>query len=299
MAVRSGFFNDVNDDRVYDAGDFAEYFASFVGNGVFPNPSNGLQVYANNNMTTVVKVGKGWINGYFLTNDSDFILAHDRADGVLKRIDRIVLRKSVADRDIQIVLKKGTFATNPVAPAVVRDADFYELVLADVLINAGATQINQGHITDQRLNSSLCGIVHGVIGQVDTTTIFNQYQGWFNNYSVTKANEFLQWQTQVTNALEQWIDAQQQDFTTWRQAEENLYYVWLQGRKNDFDDWFLTIQNILDENAAGNLYQMLEEHKDASMPHKYLDSSKNKVYRYGLQRNPALNCVSFIYEEDV
>lgn len=297
MAVHSGFFNDVNDDRVYDAADFADYFASFIGNGVFPNPSTGLQVYEGSNMTTVAKPGKAWINGYYVHNDSDFIIVHDMADGALKRIDRIVAQYSTADRTINILMKKGALGTNPVAPPILRNADFYELVLADVMISNGLTQITQTNIIDQRLNTSLCGIVHGLVNQVDTTTIFNQYQDWFNNYSVTKAAEFLQWQNNVTGALENWIESQQQDFSNWRIAEENLYYAWLQGRKNGFDTWFATIQDILDTDAAGKLFNKIDNHENASLPHKFLIGSD--VFKYGLALNPSLKCVSFIYEEEV
>ncbi len=38
----------------------------------------------------------------------------------------------------------------------------------------------QSNITDLRLNKELCGIVHGVIQQADTTEIFRQFQAWFN-----------------------------------------------------------------------------------------------------------------------
>ena len=82
MTIRSGFFNSVNGDRKYDAKRFAEYFNSFIGNGVFPNPSDNLQVIANNDMTVTVKAGKAWINGYIMINDDDYILALDVADGV-------------------------------------------------------------------------------------------------------------------------------------------------------------------------------------------------------------------------
>ena len=107
MAIRSGFFNSVSGDRKYDAKRFAEYFASFIGNGVFPNPSDNLQVISNNNMTVTVRPGKAWINGYILVNDDDYILSIDVADGVLKRIDRVVLRYDVTDREIRIEVKKG------------------------------------------------------------------------------------------------------------------------------------------------------------------------------------------------
>lgn len=225
MVIRSGLFNSVRDvngigDRRYDALWFAEYFATFIGNGVFPNPSNGLQVVEGENMTTVVKAGKAWINGYFVTNDSDHILDHDNADGVLQRVDRIVARLNFVEREIEIVVKKGTFASNPAAPILQRDGDAYELALADVLITNGATQIMQGHITDTRLNNELCGIVHGLVNQVDTTTIFNQYMAWFNG---------------VKNGTEQEIEA------------------WQQKQYEEFEIWFDSIKDILDGDVAANL----------------------------------------------
>ena len=183
MAVRSGFFNSVNSDRKYDAGKFAEYFASFIGNGVFPNPATGLQAASNNDMTVTVQAGKAWINGYILINDDDYVLTLDAADGMLNRIDRIVARYDTADREIRLEVKKGTFASSPVAPALQRDADAYELGLADVYIAAGAVSISQANITDLRMNSSYCGIVKGTVDQIDTTNLFAQYQaafeGWF------------------------------------------------------------------------------------------------------------------------
>ncbi|MGE6516631.1 hypothetical protein [Lysinibacillus sphaericus] len=286
MAVRSGFFNSVNGDRRYDAAWFAEYFATFIGDGVFPNPSNGLQLVEGQGMRTTIKAGKGWIKGYYVTNDSDYIIQHDIADGVLKRIDRIVLRLNHLKRQIEIVLKKGSQASNPTAPTIQRDAEAYELVLADIFINAGTTQITQANITDQRLNNSLCGIVHAVVDQVDTTTIFNQYQSWFNNYSVTKAAEFETWKTQITTALELWINEQQADFIAWRQAEEALFH-----------NWFETVKGILNEDAAGNLFNMIEDHENAALPHKFLDTTDNKKYKYGFKTNQAKDGLIFVYEE--
>ncbi|WP_255250307.1 hypothetical protein [Lysinibacillus fusiformis] len=220
MTIYSGIFNSVNGDRKYNAWWFAKYFATFIGNGVFPNPSSNLQVAAYQNMKVVVKPGSGWIDGYFIYSDGDHVLSLDVADGVLKRIDRVVMRLNHLTRKIEIVVKKGTFASSPVAPTLQRDTDAYELALADVLINNGATQITQANITDQRLNSTLCGIVHGTVNQVDTTTIFNQYQAWFNDIKGSVAGE-----------LDIWQDAQEQEFLT----------------------WFESIKDILDGDVAANL----------------------------------------------
>ncbi|GEM_PF-572083 len=220
MAITSGFHNSINGDRKYGADFFALFFGTLIANGVFPNPSTGLQVTANSNMTTSVKAGKGWINGYFIVNDGDYVLKHDNADGLLKRIDRVVMKLNHVKREIEVLIKKGTFASSPVAPALQRDADAYELALADVLINNGVTQITQANITDQRLNSTLCGIVHGTVNQVDTTTIFNQYQAWF---------------TQTTNSVATDLD------------------IWKQHTKDDFNIWFDSIKDILNGDVAGNL----------------------------------------------
>jgi hypothetical protein len=220
MAIRSGLFNSVNGDRRYKADFFAEYFATFIANGVFPNPSTGLQVVEGENMTVAIKPGKAWINGYFFVNDSDYILTIDNADGVLNRIDRIVLQLNYLNREIVPVIKKGTFASSPMAPSLQRDADAYEIALADIFINKGVLSISQANITDLRLNSELCGIVHGTINQVDTTTIFNQYMAWFQQVTGSTEQELANWEQQM---------------------------------KQDFLDWFNSLQDILDDDAAANL----------------------------------------------
>lgn len=295
--MRYGLFNSINGDRKYKSEEFSEYFATFIGNGIFVKPSDCLQIIATgDSMNIIVRPGKAWINGRYLINDENYVYELSKGDVILNRIDRIVVRCDYIERKMSVAVKKGALSSNPVAPALKRDADAYELALADIYIGKGALTLSQAAITDTRLNSNLCGLMHGVVNQVDTTTIFNQYQDWFNNYSITKDAEFLQWQNNVTDALENWIESQQQDFSNWRIAEENLYYAWLQGRKNGFDTWFATIQDILDTDAAGNLFNKIDNHENASLPHKFLIGSD--VYKYGLALNPSLNCVSFIYEED-
>lgn len=197
---RSSFFNSVNRDRRYKAEDFARYFASFIGNGVFPIPSNGLQVISNNNMTVTLKPGKAWINGYFYWNDNDLVLNIEPADGILNRIDRVVIRLDYLKREIKTYVKKGNFASSPAAPTLVRNADMYELGIADIKVNKGAISISNANITDTRLNKSLCGIVHGVIEQIDPTELFNQYQLYLNEK--INSNEFSDWLNSLKDKLD-------------------------------------------------------------------------------------------------
>ena len=187
---KSSFFNSVSGDRVYRAEEWAEYFASFIGNGVFPVPSTSLQVVAGSGMAVAVKTGKAWINGYFYYNTSDLPVTLATADGVLNRIDRIVVRWDLTERKISVAVKSSAPATSPVAPALQRDADAYELCLADVLVGAGVTAISQANITDRRLDGSLCGVVAGVVDQIDTDAFNAQLEAWFADYKKMSVDEF-------------------------------------------------------------------------------------------------------------
>lgn len=246
MAEISGFHNSVNGDRRYKADFFARFLGSLIGNGVYPNPSTSLQVIANGDMTVTVKAGKGWVNGVFYENDSDKIITLDVADGVLNRIDRIVVSDITLERDTYIKAKKGSFASTPAAPALQRDADAHELGLADINIVNGAVSISQANITDLRLNSAYCGIVHGVVDQVDTTTLFNQYQVWYAN---------------TTGAAEVTLNG------------------YLESYQDSFNIWFQTMRDILDTETATNLLGLINDNGADIIVHTGAIASVNNAFQ--------------------
>lgn len=187
MAERYNFFNaevdtSGNYDRTYLAEDIASYFASFVGSGVYASSADNLKVVPSDAMTVAVKAGKGWIKGYYYENDSDLAFLLDNADGAKGRIDSVVLRLDLTNRYLRVFVKKGALATNPVAPTLTRNADVYELQLATISVPAGATAIAEAQITDTRFNSAVCGVVAGVIEQIDATNLFSQYDDAFNTW---------------------------------------------------------------------------------------------------------------------
>ena len=202
MSQNSAFFNSVSGDRLYNAKDFAEYFASFIGNGVFPNPSTSLQAMENSGMAITLREGKAWINGYFYFNTTNNAMTLANADGVLNRIDRIVVKWDSLARTITAQVKSSALATAPVAPALQRDADAYELCIADVFVGAGVTSITQANITDQRLNTSLCGIVASTVQHIDTTTLNAQLQSWYNQFTQNSTDQFGQWFVTVQDILD-------------------------------------------------------------------------------------------------
>ena len=197
MAEKSSFFNAElvggEWDRVYSAEDYANYFSSFIGNGVFPNPSSNLLVTSNNDMTITLNEGKAWINGYMYHNDEKLNLTVDTADGVLKRIDSVVIRLDLANREKKAHIKKGVPASSPIASELVRSGAMYEICVAQIEVNKGAISITGTNISDTRLNNELCGLASQTVEEIDTTTLYNKLEAyidqrgkdveaWLNNF---------------------------------------------------------------------------------------------------------------------
>ena len=259
---KSSFFNAILDqegspDRSYLAEDFARYFSSFIGNGVFPNPATNLQVIAiDDDMTVRVKSGKAWINGYFYENTDDYILELEPADGVLNRIDRIVLRLDFIDREIRVYVKQGEFASNAIAKELQRDADAYEIALADIKVNAGVIKITQSDITDTRLNKELCGIVHGTVEQVDTTAIFNQFESWYEQTKSAYDADMATWTTEKKQAFDDWYET---NTTAFIEQFESWYNNNTTQWTNNFNTWFETIKDQLDGDLGAKLSSQILE----------------------------------------
>ena len=188
MAEKSGFFNaketeDGTYDREYDAEQFAEYFANFVSNGVYANPANQLKVVFDDSpskpFVVIVRKGKAYIDGYWyeLTEDMEITIPANTESYAIKDVVCCTLDKT--ERKVSIVLKEDVVSDIPV-----NNNTQHDLVLSTVLVQPNAPKLNVEDITDKRPDKTYCGFVTGVIDQIDTTELFQQYdeafQIWFN-----------------------------------------------------------------------------------------------------------------------
>ncbi len=193
------FFNDVNDDRVYYAEDWARHLKKYFTNGIF---NNELNVVSNNDMTITIKEGDANIEGYRYTNTGDLVKTIDNADGTLNRIDNVVLRLDLTNRLISAQIIKGTFADKPVAPELVRTSTIYDLRIAKISIPAGTTTITQDLIADTRFITSDCGNVISTVQTPDTENLFIQMQTLFEKQINELNNNFEIWFDSIKNQLD-------------------------------------------------------------------------------------------------
>lgn len=138
-------------------------------------------------MGITVSDGTGWMtdaggNGVVWWNDTEktsgqkLQLEIDMADGVLNRIDRIIVEwKTINYADLpEIKVLKGTASSTAEAPALTNNSTVRQISLAKVSVEAGITAITASMITDERLDPSVCGLVTDGLS-IDTTTINAQY----------------------------------------------------------------------------------------------------------------------------
>jgi hypothetical protein len=200
MAVTYGFFNSQNGDRTYDADQMSEYFDGLVSNGVYESVGGALRVVASTGMEVNVQTGRAIINCKWINNSSVNTLTITGSHPTLNRWTAVVLRLDIVNRLIAITTKDGTNASEPVKPTMQNDGTMVELCLAYIYVAAGATTLTQANITDMR-GSNLCGWVTGLIEQVDTSTLFDQYNSAYAQYYAQMTAAFDAWFSTLTEEL--------------------------------------------------------------------------------------------------
>lgn len=150
MAITSGFFNSVNHDRVYNAEEMSNYFEGLVYNGVYETVGNALKVVVNDGLTVNVLTGRAMIDCRWLKNDTAYGITLEVSDLQLDRIDRIVVKLDLTNRQMTLEAVKGEFASNPTPPTVTDTDTVKYLTIAYVKVNHGATNLIQDNIQDRR-----------------------------------------------------------------------------------------------------------------------------------------------------
>lgn len=223
MSVTSGFFNSLSGDRKYDAIQISSMFDGLITDGIYNGFLESFMVTASSPASMVVTVGEGrcWFNHTWTLNDAPLPLTLDVGDVVLNRIDTVVIDVDSTDtvRACTIKVIKGTPSSQAVRPTLENTETHHRYPLCDISVPAGATTITQSNITNRR-GTSDCPFVATLMESVDVDDLLIQWESQWND-----------WMTNRENSMDSWTAEQQEAFTT----------------------WFQTVQDILDQDTAGNL----------------------------------------------
>src|SRR5574344_1657504 len=187
MATIKNFPNNV--DEYQYAQDAMKWMYSRTQGVYGANGNLSVTALATPNMSINVSDGLGWLrdhlgNGCVFWNDNFYMnsallnLTIDAADGVQNRVDRVVVSWTTSNytQKPEIKILKGTLsASNPQPPEITNDTVKRELSLAKIVVNAGTTAITSAMITDERLDTTVCGLVTENIS-IDTTTMQEQFE---------------------------------------------------------------------------------------------------------------------------
>lgn len=207
-----GFFDAIDHDRTYTADDMNRPYSRVISDGVFATnegtPSRDLKVVSTGSgMRVTVQAGQGifahkWFElttPVIITVPSNLSL-YSRVDSVIAQID-----KRATGRAGNIVYRTGTPAATPQAPEINTDAHVIEYRVANVRVAPGANTITNAVITDLR-GSDSCPWVTGLIRQVDTSTLWTQFNTAYAEQYEAYDAEYRAYTAQQHQAWEDFLE---------------------------------------------------------------------------------------------
>lgn len=172
--------------------------------GVYAGGNNAaVTVPDTHGMVVEVGDGTGWLanaekNGivWWIDNKAKtgkkLQLTIDPADSVFKRYDRVIVEwkttNYVAYPEVKIL--KGKASSNPAVPQLTNNDTIRQISLARISVEAGATQITAAAITDERLDTSVCGTVTESVS-ADTSVVEAQFMTMLGE-TQTRIDNFLE-----------------------------------------------------------------------------------------------------------
>lgn len=195
--LKSGFFNSIGKDRLYNASDMSRYFAGLISRGVLQNYGDAFKVSPMSGpggLYVTVGTGKAYFSdGKWVENDnSPVIYPLEAAPTNLYRTDRVILREDYRPgygaRTVSIVVRAGTPASSADTaepPDLQTVPGIEEMSLCQIHLDPGQSSLSSGDIEDERAKPNECGYVYGLITQLSDGDIFDfwqeQWNQWFNS----------------------------------------------------------------------------------------------------------------------
>lgn len=211
MTIKSGFFDSLNGDRKYSAGDFGSIFEGVINDGVFSTVGDKFRVVATTTANTVqVSTGRAWLSGTWIVNDAPANVTLSAPDTSGYRIDTLVLESNKMEnvRSGRLTWFSGAVhATNPTQPPISSTATVARVPIAHIRRRPNATTITTADITNV-VGTAACPFVTGPLKTIDVDHLYTSWSSGFTDWMNLRKTEFTQWYGSLTNLLTSNAEAQ-------------------------------------------------------------------------------------------
>lgn len=205
--VNCGFFDSINEDRLYSADEMNRPYKRIISNGVFATQkgtaSTDLQVVsANNGMEILVNTGDGLFADKWFESVIPIVITVPSNTDLVPRRDSVIIQidKRTVGRKGNIVYRAGTPDSNPMPPDIGTVENVIEYRLANIYVAPNANYIGNDAITDLR-GSSECPWITSLIDQVDTSQLYNQWAAAYQKYYDDETQAFNAFMESLTQQL--------------------------------------------------------------------------------------------------
>lgn len=289
MSVTYGFYNSKNKDRRYDAIQMSSIFDGIIRDGILQHVGTAMMVKESTGMMVNVGIGRAWFNHTWTLNDALLPLTVPQSEVILNRIDAVILevdsRESVRANTIKIV--KGTPATNPVKPSMIKTNDRWQYPLAYIRVNSGVTSIRQANITNT-VGTSECPFVTAPLEKMSIDALVAQWKDQWDAFYEKETSDM-----EETNAY--WKQLWATWFNEYTNNNTSEMAAWRENAQALFDEWFQQLKDTLSENVEANLAnQILELQERTKILEEIVEGIRteftvyNKLYDNGYENHDKL-----------
>ena len=148
-----------------------------------------------------------------------------------------MLRNDETERKPSIYVLEGAFSSNPQAPELVNNDVIQEKSLARIYIPAGAVEITQADIADERADETVCGFIGSQFEELDFSQFAAQFNAWFSKEKKAMEKDHADFVEEYAELTQDFMD--------------NQAAAW--------NEWFAEKQSELAGDVAGNLQLQIDD----------------------------------------
>ena len=189
--IDCGFFDAVEVspgvfDRIYDADSWSKPYRRIVSDGIFEaqqgSTNSDFKVKETDGETMNISISHGdgifWTKWFSLTSDQVVTVENNNTD--YTRIDSIIVQIDMNQRLGQVLYRPGLAAEDPVPPALTNNTVIKEWRIANIEVEAYATEIMDANIVDRRGIET--PFIASLIQTLSTEDLFTQWNELYSDY---------------------------------------------------------------------------------------------------------------------